>query len=219
MKIFVVVPAWNEESRLGNSLDQLKNQYQNVVVVDDGSVDNTTQVAAGRGLVVLNHLINRGQGAALQTGDEYALKNGADIIIHFDADGQHQVAEIARLIEPIVEGRADIVFGSRFLGNSRVPWTKKWLILKPAILFNWLFTGVKLSDAHNGLRALSAKAARLINITHDEMAHASEILAQVRKNRLRYQEVPVDIIYHRYGQGFGAGWKILKDLILKKILK
>jgi glycosyltransferase involved in cell wall biosynthesis len=220
MKCIVVVPAYNEEKNLRPVLQGVFSHRPDdmVVVVDDGSADNTVTVAQEVGAGVLRHLVNRGQGAALRTGTEYALNQGAEVVVHFDADGQFDPAEIAGLIEPIVCGEADVVLGSRFLKENNIPWTKKHLILPIARLVNYFFTGLKLTDAHNGFRALSRQAAEAIEINQDRMAHNSEIVRQVREKNFRFLEVPVSISYSRYGQGVGGGLKIIKDLLLDKIL-
>ncbi len=216
MKVFVVIPSYNEAQHIGAVLESLKNYDYQVVLVNDGSSDNTVQIAQQFGVKVLSHVINRGQGAALYTGTLYALSQGADIIVHFDADGQFLAEEINKVITPIIEGKADIVFGSKFLQANQIPWLKKFLIIKPAIWLNNLLTGLHLSDVHNGFRALSRLAAKKIEIKQDAMAHASEIVAQTKKCNLRYQEVPVTIIYREFGQGFGGGLKILIDWFIKK---
>lgn len=216
MKVFVVIPSYNEAKNIGSVLASLKDYPYQVVVVNDGSADQTEQIAISYGVKVLSHEINRGQGAALYTGTLYALDQGADIIVHFDADGQFVASEISRVIEPIAEGRVDIVFGSKFLQANQIPSLKKFLIIKPAIWLNNLLTGLKLSDVHNGFRALSRQAAEKIEIKQDAMAHASEIVAQTKKLALRYQEVPVTVLYREFGQGFGGGVKILIDWFIKK---
>ncbi|MFA6253089.1 MAG: glycosyltransferase family 2 protein [Patescibacteria group bacterium] len=216
MNVFVVIPSWNEAKNIGAVLESLKKYDYQIVVVDDGSADQTAQIARDMGVTVLQHEINRGQGAALYTGTLYALKQGADIIVHFDSDGQLLAEEIAKVIAPIISNQADIVFGSKFLQNNKIPWQKKYLIIKPAIWLNNFLTGLKLSDVHNGFRALNRLAAEKITIKQDAMAHATEIVAQTKKLKLRYQEVPVAVIYHRFGQGFGGGLKILVDWFTKK---
>jgi glycosyltransferase involved in cell wall biosynthesis len=218
--IWVVIPAHNEQENIFGVIKSVQELTPNIVVVNDCSTDRTREIVKLLNCYLLDHMVNRGQGAALQTGTEFALKNRANIIVHFDADGQMQAKDIYRIITPILDKQAEIVFGTRFLEkNSRIPWSKKFLILKPAIIFNWLFTGIKLSDAHNGFRALSRKAAEAIKITQDGMAHATEILDQVRAHDLNYAEVPVEIIYNQYGQRFFSGFKIIRDLIFAKILR
>lgn len=219
-KVWIIIPAHNEEENISDVLKNLKELTPNIVVVNDGSTDRTAEIAKAHQVNLINHLVNRGQGAALQTGNEFALNCGAEIIVHFDADGQHRIIDLEKIIEPLQKNEADIVFGSRFLENkSKIPWFKKYFILKPAIFFNWLFTGLKLSDAHNGFRALSQEAARKIKIQQDGMAHATEIMEQVRQNNLKHREVGVEIIYQEFGQGLGGGLKIVEDLFLSKIIK
>ncbi len=219
--VFVVIPSYNEEKNIEKTIEDVLKYFplERIVVVDDGSSDNTVLIAKNKGVKVLRHIVNRGQGAALETGNEYARRKNADIVVHFDADGQHQAQDIKKMIEPIIKKEADIVLGSRFLGQeNNLPWTKKFFILKPAIIFNWVFSGIRLSDAHNGWRALSKKALFKINISQDRMAHNTEIITQIKKNGLKYKEVPVSIVYKEYGQGFFSGLKILKDLFWKKII-
>jgi len=217
MKTFVVIPCWNDAKNITPVIESVK-KYGQVVVIDDGSDDDSSLVAGKAGAIVLKHFINRGQGAALETGNTYALENGAELVIHFDADGQHQAEEIPRLIAPILEGKVDVVMGSRFIGDTKqnVPWVKKWFILKPAIFFHNLLLGVKLTDAHNGFRALNRQALSMIHLKQDRYSHASEIVAEIAKSGLKYQEVPVTVIYKRFGQGFKGGLEILKDLFFGK---
>lgn len=220
MNVYIVVPAYNEEKNIGMVLDNIMQYYKNIVVVDDGSSDRTYEIALSKGVEAVKHEVNRGQGAALQTGNEYALLRGADIIIHFDSDNQMQASEIENMINPIINQNVDVVLGTRFLSqNSNIPWTKKYLIIKPAIYLNWLFSGLKLTDAHNGFRALSSYAAENIKLEQDKMAHATEILELIKQNNLKYCEVPVTINYHEYGQGFAGGIRIIRDLVFGKLIK
>jgi len=166
-----------------------------IVVVDDGSSDATFDIARTFPVWVLRHPINCGQGAALQTGIDFALSQGAHAIVTFDADGQHDPNEIPRMLEPVLSGKADIALGSRFLERTtNVPWTRR-LLLRAAILFTRLTNGLKLTDTHNGFRVFSRRAAETIRIRQPQMAHASEILDQIAKYRLSYVEVPVTIRY------------------------
>lgn len=219
MKVIAVIPAYNEEKTIKAVIENIKKKVDDVVVVDDGSRDRTFNLAKSAGAIVLKHIVNRGQGAALETGTSYALKIKADIIVHFDADGQHKVEDVDKLIKPILNDGFDVILGSRFLGQkSNVPLIKEIFILKPAIILNRFFTGLRLTDVHNGLRAFSRKAAKKIKITQDKMAHNTEIPAEIHKNGLKWQEVAVEIIYKEYGQGFMGGVRILKDLFLRKII-
>jgi len=218
MKIICVIPAWNEANKISQVVTGVQKQVDEVVVVDDCSNDETGRLAQEAGATVLRHPINRGQGAALQTGNEYALKAGADIIVHFDGDDQFIAQEIPEIIAPIKNHQADIVFGSRFLGKEpNWPFVKKHVIMPLAKIFMRLFLGVKLSDPQNGFRALNRLAAEKINIINREMAHASEIQAKAFAAKLRITEVPVTVVYHEYGQKLSGGWKVIKDLFINKI--
>ncbi|HYB94100.1 MAG TPA: glycosyltransferase family 2 protein [Vicinamibacterales bacterium] len=195
MKVFIVVPAFNEGSRLSAVLAELSRTGHEVVVVDDGSKDRTAQEAQRFGCYVLRHPFNRGQGAALQTGIAFALREGADAIVTFDADGQHQTSDLPALLEPVLSGRADVALGNRFLnGQSNVPPVRK-VVLQLGRLFTWLTAGVRVGDCHNGYRAFSRKGASAISMKQDRMAHASEIYDQIKDAGLVYEEVPVTIRY------------------------
>jgi glycosyltransferase involved in cell wall biosynthesis len=219
MKVFCVIPALNEEKNIGFVINQVKKLVDKVIVVDDGSKDNTQKLAHEAGAVVLKHLINRGQGAALETGNQYCVNNQADIIVHFDADNQFMAQEILDVIKPIKENEADIVFGSRFLTKkSKMPYFKKHLIMPLAKLIN-SFLGIKTSDPQSGFRAFNLKTAKLIKIENDGMAHCSEILYKAFYYKLRIKEVPITVIYHEFGNNFSGGFRIIKDLFIRKIIK
>jgi len=196
MKIVAVIPAYNEEKNIERVVRELRPHVSEVVLVDDGSSDATGERANRAGAWVLTHAINRGQGAALATGMKFAVDNlNADIIINYDADGQHSSEEIDAIVKPIMIGRADVVLGSRFLNNnSNVPFFRK-IVLKAGIIFSRITSGLKITDTHNGFRAFTGEAAKKIRITQDRMAHASEILDEIGRNNLRYVEVPVTIRY------------------------
>ncbi len=226
--IFIIIPAYNEKHRIINTLnDLLKYNYQ-IIVVDDASSDKTYQKVADfidqhnlkHKITLLKHKINRGQGASLQTGTDLALKKDVKIIVHFDADGQFLSSEIQDCLQPLLNSQADIVLGSRFLQkNSSMPWLKKYLIHPVSKIINYFFTGLKLTDAHCGFRAMTRQAAQKIQITQDRMSHNTEIIAQIKKLNLKYKEVPVTVIYHEFGQGISGGFKILKELFLGKLIK
>jgi len=220
MKVFVIIPAFNEEKRIGQVLAELSDLLYNVVVVDDASTDQTTQVASQFQVDILRHKINRDQGASLQTGNEYALSQGAEVIVHFDADGQFLVSEIKDIIEPIINDDYDVVFGSRFLDRkSEMPWLKKYFVFPIARLVNWLFFRIKFTDPQSGFRAMSRRAVEKINIEQDGKAHCSEILSKVFSLKLKTKEVPMTVIYHHFGQNISGGWKIVKDLLFSKLIK
>ena len=217
MKIFCVIPALNESKNISQAVLNVIPFVDRVVVVDDGSSDNTALLAKKAKAVVLSHLVNRGQGAALETGNQYCLKNKADIIVHFDADNQFIAKEISDIISPIINNKADIVFGSRFLEKkSKMPFLKRNFIMPIAKLINYTM-GIKTSDPQSGFRALNRLAAEKIKIENDGMAHCSEILFKAFKYKLRIKEVSITVIYNEFGNNFSGGIRIVKDLLLKKI--
>ncbi len=199
MKVLAVIPAFNEASRIATTISAVRPLVDGIVVVDDGSGDRTADaVPAQQGVTVLRHELNRGQGAALRTGTEAALILGADVIVHVDADGQHDPSFIPSLVKPIADDAADVVFGSRFLGEvpEGIPLFRR-VLLHAARTFNVMAMGIprRVTDPQSGMRALSAKAAREIDFVQDRMAHCSEILRRVTRSSLRWVEVPVRIRY------------------------
>ena len=215
-----ILPAYNEEKMIGSVVRSLFGYVDEIVVVDDGSRDQTAILAEEAGATVLVHKINRGQGAALETGHEYARRVGADFVVHFDADGQFHVEDILPALSHLQENNAEVLFGSRFLQQQvSVPFVKKNIVLPIAKLINTLFIGMYLSDVHNGFRILTKRALEAISITQDRMAHATEIPAQVKKKKLPFVEFPVQVSYHEYGQGSAAGFIIIRDLVVGKFVK
>jgi polyprenyl-phospho-N-acetylgalactosaminyl synthase len=221
MKTVAIIPAYNEGPRIKNAINDIKPHVDAVIVVDDCSDDDTYIAARDQGVHVLRHIVNRGQGAALQTGTDYALNNlGAEIIVHFDADGQMVGEEARGLIDLIEKDEADIVLGSRFLGRTIEMPLKRYFTLKLALLFTIIVSGLYLTDTHNGYRALSKKAANALRISLDRSAHASEILDLIKVKKLRHKEHPVTIRYTqdtlKKGQSFSSSFTIVKDLVRNK---
>ena len=210
--VCAVIPCFNESARLGRVITEIKEHVPLVVCIDDCSSDDTAEVARNSGAVVLRHCVNLGQGAALATGFEFVLKNtNCDIVLTFDGDGQHEPADIPALVEHLRTNNFDVVFGSRFLTDqpARVPIIKR-TVLKLATAITNLTTGLKLSDTHNGFRALSRQGVRLISPSQRGMAHATEMIQLTSKHNLRYSEHPVHI---RYGvRSAGEGQSILNSL-------
>ncbi|MBN2884973.1 glycosyltransferase family 2 protein [Patescibacteria group bacterium] len=217
MKIICVIPAWNEAKHIIKVINQVKAVVDDVIVIDDHSADNTFELAKSAGAFVLRHPINRGQGASLQTGTDKALKMGADIIVHFDADDQFAATEIIDVVAPIIKNEADIVFGSRFLGKkSNLPFSKKYIILPLGRLLNHIL-GAHTSDPQSGFRAYTKEVANSFRIENNGMAHCSEILIKLSHSHWRIKEVPITVTYHEYGQKFSGGFRILKDLFISKL--
>lgn len=227
--IVAVIPAFNEEKRVALAVQDALSACGAVVVVDDCSADRTSQAAFAAGAYVLRHVINRGQGAALQTATDFAVRNlGADIVVHFDADGQMTAADIPHMIEPILKDEADVVLGSRFMGKEvqNMP-TSRRLVHVGARLFTFIMSGMRLTDTHNGFRALSKDSAKKLRISLDRMAHASEILDLIAARRLRVVERAVTIRYTQdtlekslqiQGGSIARTVRIVKDLIKKRLI-
>jgi len=218
----VIVPTYNEKENLEPLVTRLiaLPVSLGVVVVDDGSPDGTCEACAPLPVAVLRHACNLGQGAALQTGISYALRAlRPDYIVTFDADGQHRASDIPALIAPLVDGSADVALGTRFArpeDAAAIPRSRRAL-LRAAIAFTRVSSGLSVTDAHNGLRAFTAEAAARLNIRHGGMAHASEILHFIHNEKLRWREVPVSIAYTEYsrqkGQRSLGALDIMWDLV------
>ncbi len=223
MKVVAVIPAYKESERITNTIQGVSSFVDTIIVVDDGSCDGTKEkvISLGPHIILLEHALNRGQGAALRTGNEGALKIGADIIVHIDADGQHDPACIPALIQPLIQGTHDIVFGSRFLGSVPIGIPKtRLLLLQCAKSFNAFFMGIPktVTDPQSGIRAMTRFASMHIPFRQDRMAHCSEILQLVTCGSLRWKEVPVDVRYTeasvRKGQRSTDALKIVWHLLI-----
>lgn len=218
--VWVVTAAYNEGTVVTGVVRPLVEAGYQVVVVDDGSSDETALRAREGGAQVVRHPINRGQGAALQSGLRYALEHGARILVTFDADGQHSSEDVRRLVRPIADGSADIVLGSRFLEHSASVPVLRRLLLQSAVIFTGVMSGVRLTDTHNGLRGLSRRAAMQVDLQLDRMAHASEIIDQLVRTGLPLIEIPVDVRYTAYsiekGQRAGNAARIVWDYLIGK---
>ena len=217
---WVVIPVYNEEKVIGDVVAGVRTAFANVVCVDDGSTDRSAERAARAGARVVRHPINLGQGAALQTGFEYALADPSmQFVVTFDADGQHQIADAVGMVERLRAGEADVVFGSRFLDERSNPTFAKKMVLRAAVGYTNMTTSTKLTDAHNGLRAIRRPVVEKLDITQNGMAHASELVAQIGALKVSYVEHPVHILYTDYsktkGQSLWNSINILADLILR----
>jgi polyprenyl-phospho-N-acetylgalactosaminyl synthase len=219
--VWVVIAAYNEAGVIARVIADVRGCGFSIILIDDGSVDATAEVAERAGALVVRHPVNLGQGAALQTGIEFALYEGADVVVTFDADGQHRAADIAQLVEALVQHGVDYALGSRFLGGAvNLPPARR-LLLKAATCFTRITSGLLLTDTHNGLRAMTRRGASALWLRQNRMAHASEILNQIAASGLKYIEVPVTIEYSAYslakGQKLGDALSILVDLSARSL--
>lgn len=219
-RTWLIVPLYNEAQVVREVVAAAKKTFPNIVCVDDGSSDASVAEARAGGAVVVCHPINLGQGAALQTGISYALRDPeAEFFVTFDSDGQHRVEDALAMVHRLDTEPLDVVIGSRFLDGRTKPGFLKKIVLKAAVVFGNLTSGVKLTDAHNGLRAFNRRGASALRISQNRMAHASEIVAEIGQNKLRYAEEPVVVIYTDYsrskGQSLWNSVNILSELWLK----
>lgn len=222
--IFIIVPSFNEGSVIRRTIESLITKKYTVVVVDDASKDNTRKTLLGLPVFYIRHFTNLGQGAAVRTGFELALKKNAKFLVTFDADGQHDVNDIEKMISLLQHEKVDIVFGSRFLqGAATNVQTSRKIVLKTARVINYLASGILLSDANNGLRAMTRDAALKMQITENRSSHNAQVQNLVKKHELKYCECPVNISYSDYSTKKGLrninSIRILYDLILYKIFR
>lgn len=223
-RILVVIPAFNEETTIKHVITSIPKRISGftivVLVVDDGSTDRTGILAKQSGAQVLRHIINRGLGGALSTGFFYARKYGFDIVVTFDADGQHTASDIARVIKPIVKKEYDVVIGSRFLTNQNsMPIIRKYINILSNIA-TYIFFGIGTTDSQSGLRAFSKNAVKRIAIQTQRMEVSSEIFSEIKKHELSKTEIPIEAIYTDYslrkGQKVSNASNVLLKLFLRK---
>ncbi len=248
MSVWIIVPAYNEAKnnikKVIESLIQYKNKTKydiDIVVVDDGSSDNTYDIlkAKSEDIFVLRHITNRGQGAALRTGNKLAIKKNADWVVHFDADNQHRIEDLDKIIKVAFSDRYDVILGSRFIldedlkqsvfkiitniiTNKNTPLFRRLFISLPALIVDSLFTGVLLTDVHNGLRAIRADVLERMNLQFDKMAHATEYIMEIKRLGLKYKEIKIKINYFdidKKSQNLWDGIRIFFDLLISKFLK
>ncbi|MDD5015272.1 MAG: glycosyltransferase family 2 protein [Atribacterota bacterium] len=223
LKAMVVIPAYNEEKTIQGVIKGVKNYIKDIIVVDDGSTDHTSKLAQGEGVIVYRHIINRGLGGALATGIQGALLEGADIILTFDADGQHRAEDIPRIMKPIVEEAADIVIGSRLLDSHKNMPPSRRIANRIGNTITYALFGIKTTDSQSGLRCFNRKAAQSIDIKTNSMEVSSEIIKEIKAHNLKLAEVPIEVIYTDYslskGQSFFTGLKTVLKLIILKLFR
>lgn len=223
-EIFVIIPCYNEAAVIRDTVTDVLRHGYNVVIVDDCSKDNSKKQLSGLPVYYLHHRVNMGQGAALQTGIDFALKMGAHYLVTFDADGQHDSDDIPGMLAFLEKEKADIIFGSRFLPGSKTNVSGfRSFALNVGRYINYLTSGIMLSDSFNGLRILSKQAAEKIKLTENRMSHPSQLLIITAAEKLKYAEYPVTIHYSDYSRNKGLknkdGIKILIEILLYKIFR
>lgn len=220
----LIIPVYNEDKVIKDVIRSASKYFSKIVCIDDGSRDKSAEEISKTKAILVSHPINLGQGAALQTGIEFARElPGIKYFVTFDADGQHRTKDAIKMVDELRKGKVDIILGSRTLGRADNMRPSKALILKLAVKFSNITSGVILTDTHNGLRAFNRRVADTIQITMPDMSHASEILDIINKQKYRYKEVPVIINYSDYsmskGQTLINAVNIGFDVILRKFIK
>jgi glycosyltransferase involved in cell wall biosynthesis len=219
-KVCIIVPIYNEEKVVDKVISELISNNYHVLAIDDGSTDGSFEKIRTLDCTIIRHAQNFGQGAALQTGMTFAkLNSDFHFFVTFDSDGQHQVKNIENVLNPLLRGEADIVFGTRFQDDLTKFTFLKRLILRLAIKYTKLSTGVALTDTHIGFRAFNRTTLDKIELNFSGMTHATEFVAKAGENSLRIKEVPVHVLYTKYSRGKGQSlWNsinILTDLFLR----
>ncbi|NLF90786.1 MAG: glycosyltransferase family 2 protein [Corynebacterium marinum] len=223
---WLVIPCYNEGTVIQDVIANARKTFPNIVAVNDGSADDSAARIHAGGAHLVNHPVNLGQGASIQTGVEYARSQpGAQYFVTFDADGQHQVKDVVRMLGRLREEPVDIIVGTRFgrprAADDQVPWLKR-LVLRTVVLLSPTTRKLGLSDAHNGLRVFNKTVADEMDIRMNGMSHASEIVGMIADQGWRVSEEPVDILYTEYsmskGQSLINGVNILADGLLARRL-
>ena len=219
VRIGVVIPVYNESQVIADVIDEVNGcgSYF-IIVVDDGSNDNTFETVKGKNVLALRHRLNRGKGAAVKTGITAANKMRMDVVVTLDGDGQHDPEDIPRLIEPILKGEVDVVLGSRMTDSTGMPAIK---VIANTIgnVITWLFYGILVTDSQSGFRAYSRYAARIIDTKADKYEYDSKVIREIKNNRLRFREMPITVRYTAYSmakprkQGFVNGLKTLYRMV------
>ena len=223
MKTYIVIPVYNEERHIGEVLRNIKKEgYTNIIVVNDGSEDYTSEIAKKeKGILVIDHSINCGPGAAIQTGIKKALSLHADIIVAYDGDGQHDPKDLKRVLAPVESKKADVSLGSRFLKKNKIPYLRRGFNYLGNII-TFIISGLWVSDSQSGFKAFSRSAAQKISIETSGYEFCSEIIWKIAENKLSYKEVPIHVYYTKdslaKGQSFANGEKTFFKLIIRSLL-
>ncbi|MBD3362733.1 glycosyltransferase [Candidatus Dojkabacteria bacterium] len=222
--IFIILPAYNEATRIGKVIKKIKKEgFKNIIVVDDGSTDQTSLIAKKLDAYVISHMINLGPGAATQTGFTAALNKNAAIVVTIDADGQHNPKDIHKLVQPILDQEADIVFGSRIKKKgNQIPFIRKTFNFIANII-TLLLSSLWLTDSQTGFKALNKKALSNIHLTTNGFEFCTELITQLRNREFEFQEVPIDVTYTQdslnKGQNFASGINIVFKLFIKALIR
>lgn len=220
---WLVIPLYNEAAVIGEVITSARASFANIVCVDDASTDGSAVLARQAGASLVRHPFNLGQGAALQTGIDYVLAtttgDQARYLVTFDADGQHRLADAEEMVRRARAEDLAMVFGSRFLDDRTKPGLLRRIILKGAVWITNQQTGMRLTDAHNGLRVIRRDAAQRLDLKQDRMAHATEIVLQLGRTKLPWAEHPVHVLYTDYSKAKGQSLMNSVNILIDTILK
>ncbi len=222
MKLLIIIPAYNEAQVIAQTIGDIQKKTvsikPDILVVDDGSSDNTAQVAQSSGALLVRHPFNRGLGGAIATGLEFARRYNYDLALTFDADGQHDPSDIMPALQPILDKKADIVIGTRTQNLKQLPFDRRFLILASNALTFLLFHQTT-SDSQSGFRAFSRRAIDSIKLKTDRMEVSSELFSEIRRLRLELAQVPIKVIYTPYSRSKGQKNTNAIHIIYKLILR
>ena len=217
MRVIAVIPAYNEESTILEVIKQVLPKVTEVIVVDDGSKDNTRRLVKKAGVTVVSHAINRGLGAALSTGFVAAEILKADVVVTLDADGQHDPEELNRLVKAIEAG-ADVVIGSRMIDHKGMPWYRV-LAQMLGNTATFILFGAWVTDSQSGFRAFKIEALKKMHLHTNRMEISSEIVAEIKRAGLYLVEVPITAIYTDYSLSKGQSWLVGLKTLIKLVIR
>ncbi|OGF99944.1 hypothetical protein A2Y99_03960 [Candidatus Gottesmanbacteria bacterium RBG_13_37_7] len=223
MRILIGIPAYNESKMIGQVISRLPKNITgfgkaDILVVDDGSSDNTGEIAREKGATVLTHLINRGLGGALKTIFQYARTNGYDVLVTFDADGQHDAKDIGKLVKLLTDKSCDFIVGTRWSKGLTKPYTRYYINML-ANIFTYVFFNIKTTDSQSGFRAFGKKAIQSVSISTDGMEVSSEFFREAKRCRFKFAEVPIKAVYSVYSKGKGQSLSDAPEVFMQLLLR
>lgn len=223
MKVLIAIPAFNEAPVIQSTLKQVAKAVKKIkaelVVIDDGSKDKTADQVKDLGYSVLRHRLNRGLGGAIGTGLEYAKRNGFDYLVTLDADGQHHPKDIAAILEPLKNKQADVVIGSRFMGDLTNMPIDRQVLLSLSNLLTWVLFGQKTTDSLSGFRGFNRRAIERIRIKTNQMEVSNEFFSEIKRLKLKLKEVPIEVIYTDYSRAKGQTNSNAINIVWKLFLR
>lgn len=222
--VWVIVPCYNEAPVVRAVIEDVRPHFPNVVAVDDGSSDDSASEIVAAGARLVQHPVNMGAGSAYQTGVEFALHDpDAEFFVTFDADGQHRVEDVIAMVDHLRKVDTEVLIGSRFLGSVDGMSASRRALLKAAVVFERLTSGIALTDAHQGLRVFRRSFARILDLQSHDMSWASEFLTRMAEHKTKYEEYPVHVRYTDYSRSKGQrsinSVNIGVDVLINRLLR